>query len=232
MTISELRDKTNLLTGTNDTSLPEADFLLYINNAYERVVQLIMQTDGRWQWDDTNQSDLPIATATLTSGQQDYTLAVTHLEILRIEAKDTNGNWYQIQPLDQADLKGIALDEFMETDAEVISYYDILGSSIFLYPAPNYTQAASLKVYFQRPPVLFSSSDVSTGTKAPGFNSLYHGLLPLWAAYEYALANGQNQKLSPYLGEIQRMEDSLKHDYMLRHKDDPMKMRPARTYSR
>src|SRR3990167_399317 len=94
MTISTIVSSIYFRTKTDANSFLAADMLIFINAAYDRVVSLINHADAKWQWDDDNQSDLPNATATLTSGQQDYALATTHLSIDRIEIKDSSGNWH------------------------------------------------------------------------------------------------------------------------------------------
>lgn len=220
MTITDIINKVYFYTKTNSTSLPTTNMLLIVNNAYERATSLVMKNDGIWQWDDNNQTDLPIATTATVSSQQDYTLSVAHLAITRVEIKDTVGNWTELTPFDQSELEGTALTEFYETPGTPI-YYDKVGASVFLYPMPNYSQAASLKIYFQRAPVLFSSADISTGTKVPGFNSLYHDLIPLWASYDYAIANGL-KNAGGLLQEIVRKEEALEADYARRNKDRDM----------
>jgi hypothetical protein len=218
MTISDIVTKIYDYTKTNSSSYPAANMLIDINQAYNRVVSKILEADGRWQWDDDNRADLPIATTTITSGQQDYSIAVSHLKILRVELKK-NGEtrFVQLAPKDQIQLTdGYAVDNVTTGEP---GYYDLLGNSIFLYPIPDYTQAASLKVYFQRGPDEFTSGQVSAGTKAPGFNSLYHNLIPLWVAYDYAISNGMNTA-NGFLAEIERLETQLKKDYGKRDKDD------------
>ena len=153
MTIADINNKVYFYTATNSTYLPAATLLILVNNAYERVVSLIMQSDGRWEWDDSNQSDQPIATTTITSGQQDYSLAVTHLAITRVEMKYTDGIWRFLYPVDKGDTPHDVLNNYYGLSGVPV-YYDKLGVSIFLYPNPNFTQAASLKVYFKRPPAL------------------------------------------------------------------------------
>lgn len=200
--------------------------LILINNAYERVASLIMQIDGRWQWNDTNQTDLPSAGVTITSGQQDYELATTHLQVEAIEilSATTNGVWLLMKPIDLENLKeqGIALSNYQTTNG-VPTEYDIRGSSIFLYPAPNYTitatsyATAGMRVHFKRPPALYTSAEVTTGTKVPGFNSLYHDLIALWVSYEYAYINGLSNANQIML-EIQRKEKALIDDYSKRNK--------------
>lgn len=224
MTITNIVNLVYFLTNTDANSFTAANMLLAINNAYERVATLILQSDGRWEWDDLNNTtDLPIGTTTLTASQQDYSIATTHLSINRIEVKDTSGNWRQLTPLNQSDLKGTSVTEFMETAGQP-TYYDVIGSSIFLYPAPNYTQSASLKVYFQRGPALYTSAEVTTGTKEPGFNSLFHRLIPLWVAYDYAIARSKGN--APQLRqEIAVLEQDVASMYQLRLKDEPLRMR-------
>lgn len=223
MTISDIVSSIYIKTKTNSSSYPAADMLIAINNAYERVTSLIIKSDGRWQFDDTNQTDLPIATTALVADQQDYTLAVTHLRVTRVEIKDVSGNWRKLKPIDQEDLFDTTLSDFQKTSGAPI-YYDKIGNSIFLYPKPNYSQVASLKAYFQRGPASFTSGEVSTGTKQPGFNSLYHDLIPLWVAYNYAIDNSQ-PTANGYLTEIMRKEDALKEDYALKGKDDKPRFR-------
>lgn len=222
MTISDIVTKVYFQTKTNSTSYAAADMLIAINNAYERVASLIINADGRWQWDDSNQTDLPSATTALVASQQDYQLATSHLRITRAELKDTSGTWRLLGPIDQTDESYLALSQIAGTTG-VPLYYDKLGGSVFLYPTPNYSQAASLKLYYERSPSLFTSGEVSTGTKTPGFNSLYHDLIPLWVSYDYCVANGL-QAASGYMQEIVRREAQLQLDYSKRDKDDPARL--------
>lgn len=237
MTISQIVSKTYFYTKTNVTSFPAADMLILINTAYDRVVSLIIKSDNRWQWDDTNQpttdqgdgtGGLPTATTALVSGQQDYTFATTLLEVTRVELKDTSGNWRLLTPIDQNDVP-IALGQYNKT-AGIPTQYDKLGNSIFLYPPSNFSQAASLKVCFTRGPVYFTSAEVTTGTKSPGFNSLYHDLIPLWASFDYALTNGlPNANLLKAV--IDEKEGQLQEEYNKRSKDQPKYLRAIRRSS-
>lgn len=227
VTLDQIRQKTYFLTSTNVSSFPDSFLVPEANNALERVTSLIMKSDGRWQFDDENNTDLPIATTALASGQQDYALAITHLDITRVELLDntTSPQWHKLIPIDQTDIYNTALTNFMSGTGIPI-YYDKLGNSVFLYPTPSYSQAASLKLYFQRPPSYFLTSDT---TKAPGFNSLYHDLIPLWVAYNYAISMGK-ENANTILAEINMREDALREDYTLRGKDDPLRLRARPRY--
>ena len=204
-----------------------ATFTRKLNEGLNRVTSLILQADGRWQFDDNNQTDYPVATTNLvtTSGseQQDYTLAVTHLKITRVEVKDAAGNWQLLTPIDQADLYNQSLTDFLKTPG-MPQYYDKLATSVFLYPKPlaaSVTSTDGLKVYFQRPPSYFTSSDT---TKVPGFNSLYHQLVALLACRDYALDRGL--KSAKTLAErVALAEQDLQDNYSLRNKDEKIGLR-------
>lgn len=195
--------------------------------AMDRVVSLIMQSDGRWQWDDENNTDLPIATTSLVSGQQDYTMSVSHLQITRVEVKDNAAtpNWHKLQPIDQVDVYDTSLTDYLNTNG-LPKYYDKIGNSFFLYPAPDYAQSASLKIWFKRGQ--FSYFDYATNkfadgsgsaSSTPGFNALYHELIPLWNAYNFAIANGKSNA-NAIMAQITLKEDALKDDYSVRSKDE------------
>lgn len=236
-TYANLQSKIYFLTKTNSTSFTSTDMVVLANNAMDRVASLIEASDGRWNFDDTNQpttdqgdgtGGLPVATTALVSGQQDYTFAVNFLNVERVELKDEEGNWRKLQPIDQADVYDQSLTDFM-TGGGTPVYYDKLGASIVLYPTPDYAQAASLKVWYSRPPVLIQSSDISSTTTKPGFNALYHDLIALWVAYDYSMANGL-PNANQLMVEIQRKEEALKEDFTLRSADEPLKI-SAKKYS-
>lgn len=220
MQYTDIKNKIYFLTSTNSTSFSDATLVLEANNAMERIVSLINSADGRWQFDDANNTDIPIATTDLVANQQDYSLTTSHLEITRAEIKDSNGNWNKLQPIDQSDVYNQSLTDFMKT-AGLPIYYDKLGNSLFLYPKPNYSQTASLKLFFERGPNNFVSNDT---TKIPGFNSLFHDLIPLWVAYNFALANGKANATS-LMTEIQQRELALQEYYALRAHDEPIRLK-------
>src|SRR3990167_10147115 len=194
-TYDQIRSKVYLLCKTNVTSLPNASLNLYTQPAEDRVVSLILHADAQWQFDDRNYSDLPIATTTITSGQQDYSLAVSHLTIDRARIKDSGGNWTILDPIDRRDLKtDYSISIF--NGSGLPTHYDKMGSSVFLGPISNYTQAASLELTFTRGPLKFDytddkfTDDTGSASSSPGFNTLFHDLIPLWASFNYAIANG------------------------------------------
>lgn len=219
MQLTDLQNKVYLLTKTNSSQwgTSQTDLNAAINNAVERVAQLIDKSDSRWQWDDNNQTDLPVATTALVSGQQDYTLATTHLTIDRVELKDSASNWTLLAPIDQHDIADQPLTSYLGTSGIPLQY-DKYGRTIMLYPTPNYSLSAALKIYFTRGPVTLSS-----GSDIPGFNSLFHDLICYWVAYEYALANGW-ANANGFFNAIQLKEQSIYDFYGMRSRDERPRM--------
>ena len=213
----------NYGTITNNSNLLNT-FTALSNRALDSVSIIAMGADDRWQFDDTNHTDYPIATTNLVTDQRDYVLSVSHLRITRVEIKDDQGNWTILTPFDLADI-GIARDEFMNTSATPM-YYDKLGNSLFLYPAPNYSQSASLRVYFQREPSYFLSTDT---TKSPGFASIFHRLVPLNACLDYATANNLTDKITVLNTKIKEQEEEIKKFFGRRNRDERLTMRAVTT---
>lgn len=208
-----------------------ATFTRYINEALNRVTSLILTSDGRWQWDDTNNTDFPIGVTNLVttvgSEQQDYSFGITFLKITRVECQDASGAWQLLKPIDQVDVIDQSLTDFLKT-AGMPAYYDKIGNSVFLYPKPlgtAVTATGGLKVWFQRPPSYFTISDT---TKVPGFNSMYHRLVALLASRDYAIAR-QLPVGKDLTSLVQLQEDSLGESYALRNKDEKNKL-AARYY--
>lgn len=220
----QIQNKFYLLTKTNSSSITAANLTLFTQNAEDRVNQLLLRADQRWSFDDSNYSDLPIATTGLVSGQQDYSLATTHFTIDRVEVQDTAGNWTVLRPISNQEIQFESLESHLKTNGLPIEYRKV-GNSIFLYPIPNYTQAASLKVYFTRGVLKF---DYSLGTftdgtgstaSSPGFNAMFHDLIALWASYDFAVANALGNAQG-VMAAIQQKEQELNDFYGLRRKDE------------
>lgn len=230
MTLSGIQTKIYDLTKTNSSSYPNANMLIDLNIAYNRITSLIIQSDGRWQWDDDNQQSTDQGsglggqqngTTTITANQQDYTFPVSYLNILRVELKPNNGSFfYKLFPRDVEDpMYGSTMGGVDTVSVGTPRWYDVTGHSVFLYPIPNYTQAASLRFFFQRGLIDFTSGDLSTGTLVPGFASLFHDLLAYLVAYDYVLINQPNLATG-YFNVIQRKEAELQKYYAWRDQDD------------
>jgi hypothetical protein len=144
------------------------------------------------QWDDTNHTDQPISTTDLVDSQEDYNVFLAApsaledwLTIEEVAVKSNDDLWKNLRPIDKRNVYNWT--EFNKTDGEPV-YYDFNGTSLLLKPSSNYDKTDGLKIYFQRAPSYFSSTDT---TKRPGFASIFHSYLSLSASYRWARDKGQ-----------------------------------------
>ena len=184
---------------TDDSTLL-ATFTRYSNIALDRVTSIILRSDNSWEFMDSNSTTLPIEDHNLTSGQKDYTIETTHAKVLKVRVKDPNGDYVTLREVSRRNLSD---SELVRTGTP--EKYDMLGNSIFLTPTPDYTSSLGLEIQVQSPMSHFVTTDA---TKVPGFSSMYHRLIPLWACYSYAFAKRQTIA-KDIRQEILVMEDEL-----------------------
>lgn len=232
--IVELLEDLTTTQSATTSSYPLASKIRDVNNAYANYMQLAVSASGKWQVDDTNQTDYPIITTNLVANQQDYSFTVDGstptnqiLDIHRIEVADASGNFHVLRPIDQQELKGVALSEFMESASQP-AYYDKTSNGIFLYPKSSYNATGGLKIYFSRTPSYFLSSDT---TKKPGIPDMFHEYLALRPAYLYCLRKGLPQAKN-YAAEVVSIENRIKEYYRDRSKDDVMRISTVYSSSR
>lgn len=204
-----------------------------VNNAYSRYFMVAVRAEGRWQVDDTNQTDYPTIVTNLVSGQQDYSFTVDGsatpnqiLDIYMIEIKDSVGNWTRIYPYDR--LNKMESPSFDATVTGLQSRYDKTANGIFLDMIPNYNSTGGLKVYFNRTPVYFVSTDT---TKKPGIPDMFHEYLALRPSYQYCLRKGLPQK-NDLKADVFAMENDIELYYSNRSKDETKQMTSAYRSSR
>ena len=231
MTITDIIIEARGLVDADSTSYPCAaitDLLfIRINNAYEEIIGDLIAIDKRWKFDDSNYTDLPLGTSDLVDGQADYAFNVSLLGIERIEVKDNNGNWTKLKSIDEKDIPE-ALDEFESVNG-LPNSYSVRGNSIFLYPTPataSITATAGLKTYFRRTASVFTSAEVTTGTKVPGFASPWHILIAYKSALPYARTYKQD-RVPSIEREIQRLHAGLIAHYNNQNKDKVSRMTPV-----
>jgi len=202
-------------------------FTKNINEWYRQVNQWIWQSTGTWEYDDANYTDLPIATTTLVHSQQDYELPSSAQKIDRVEVLDSNSDYGLLLPIDKSQVKNLSMSEYQETDG-FPAYYDLVGRSILLYPAPSsasVTTTAGLKVYFTRGIETFNATAT---TASPGFIEDYHRILSLGAAYDYATAYEITPKIQIIKGHLNEMVEGLKKFYGSRHRDMKVRFHPKK----
>lgn len=197
------------ICGSSDNTYSLKAKTARINHALDRFVTLALQSDGEWQWDDYNQTDLPIGTANLVSGQYDYSFASELLSVTKVLVADSAGNFYELDQVDQYDKRARNIFQQPSGNSGIPNKYDVLGNSILLDPIPNYSYTAGLKVVFKRNAVKFVSTDTTTD---PGIPSLFHPYLCRYAALPYLIEKKLPQR-ADVAAQIVQDEEAIK-DFM------------------
>lgn len=174
------------ICGTTSTTYTVKAKTARVNQALDRFFTLALQEDGDWQFDDTNQTDLPIGVTNLVSGQQDYSFASELLVVTKVLAKDSNGIWNTLTLLDQQESTFPAKNvwELPTGNTGAPLRYDIFANSLLLDPIPDYNSTGGLKVVFKRNASKFVSTDT---TKEPGIPSLFHPYLCRYASLPFLI---------------------------------------------
>lgn len=214
----------NTLLGTGgisgDTNLLK-DFTARVNAAGSYAWSIIFNSFG-WKYDDGNYTDLPQSSQTLTSGQEKYALPSDALTVDRVEVKDAAGNYIQLTSLVEPQLVP-SVDEYLK-NANTPYGYRLLGETIEIFPASNYTLASGLKVYFGRSSVEFDYDDT---TETPGFASDFHEIIPTHASLDWLYINKPNSNTIAHLEKkLALLSAGLKNFYDNRWRDHSPKLRP------
>lgn len=232
MTISELITETRLLVDADSDSYTATDVLRRINAAYEEVVGGLILLDNKWNFGDSNYTSLPTGTQTLVAGTQTYTFDATLLVMLRAEVLNASLIWQPLNYISELGIEG-AIQEYKKTNG-LPTEYSKRENFITLYPAPSAattTLTNGLKVFFQRTADIFTTAQVTTGTKLPGFASPYHVLLAYKAALPYALSY-KKDRVNGIMNEITKLTSQLMTHYARRSKDEPRRLIPKQESNR
>lgn len=185
-------------TGLGDAGISGNSTLLKIitgrvNEAFDRLMPLLLSYNDKSRWDDINHTDLPIATVSMVSGQADYKVTEDDnaLDILNINGISV---YESSTSTEYTDLKRMLLDDDEAMNAMspnpsntgVPTHFLEKGNVFFLYPEPNYAATNGIKIFFEREQSYFTSSDT---TKEPGIPRPFHGLLPLYVSHDWLLVN-------------------------------------------
>lgn len=209
----------------NTTAYPVADRTRRINQRLNRIVSIIFKNDRRWKFDDFNHDDMNIFYTTLVEGQNDYEISgADFLTIEEVAILNSEGDYQILTPIVREAGNAQNLQNLEDGDSGTPTHYEKHGNSIMMYPKPSLTYLTATKglmIRGKRLPSYFVSTDT---TKAPGFNPLYHSYLSIGASYDYALANGMNNKVNQLAPELMRFESDIADDYVRRSRDSQPRM--------
>lgn len=219
-------EQVRVMMRVDATQWPTANVVNSCNNWLDTITGYAIGADRRFQWDDTNHTELPIGTTDLMSTQSDYSFLTdeqgnTILTLWRIEVKDSSGRWTELKTIDEDEIKD-ALVNFQPTSGTPIYYDKIADNIVRLYPTPSATVSSGLKFYFQRSPSYFAATDT---TKKPGFAPTLHRGFVIASAYDGAMTLGLSN-IQPLSVERQVEMDKMIKYFAGRNNDEKRSMRP------
>lgn len=197
------------------------------NNWLNRIFTKGKNLDFKFQLDDTNHTKLPEGTTNLVANQSDYSFLTDEdgnriTNLTRVEVLNPDGLYVQLIPMDQAQLNGVALEEWNKT-ANLPIYYDKIADNVIrLYPKPATSVTNGLKYYFQRSPSYFVATDT---TKQPGVADDLHRGFVVASAYDCALTLGL-ANLQPLSVELAKEEQKIDDYFASRLTDEPNIIKP------
>ncbi len=215
-----VQDINFMLFGSNtmNDGYPIDDIVRNVNQRLNRVVSIIFQNDRRWKYDDFNHLDMNIYYGDTVAGQQDYEIPGSDFIDISELAVMINGKYQILKPLVRE--KGQKL-QYLEEETGVPLYYEKYGNSVLLYPKPDTSTTNGLMLRAKRLPSYFTNADT---TKEPGFNPLFHKILSIGGALDYAMPNGMRDKINTYQPELDRLEIAMAEYYSKRSEDEQPRM--------
>jgi hypothetical protein len=219
-------EQTRAIMRVDSTQYPTSNIVNSCNTWSDKIMGYGITADKRFPVDDSNHTKLPVGTTNLVADQREYSFLTDEqgnriITLTRIDVKDSNGNWRQLMPIDQAQISPMALDEFMKTSGTPLYYDKVSDNVIKLYPASNASVTSGLKFYFLRSPSYFVATDT---TKEPGFATTLHRGYVIASAYDGALALGL-PNLQPLSVELQKEEQKIIEYFASRNNDETVVLR-------
>lgn len=224
MTYTKIWEQAKRRTGA--TNITDTVGLEYVNFALDNYSLIYMDTDGRWKFDDSRNTDHPKGYAAVVSGQHDYQLDSTFLHVDQVNIK-YDGTWRTLDALDRTGTTGKPLDQEYNT-AGIPKYFDYDGQSIWLYPAPNWSDSGdltdtanlSLRVDHTRP-----AEYVTTLATTLGIPQTHRGYLLADICYQIATATN-DPSMTVFEREMEKQERRVRNDFTMRDEASPRRMKP------
>lgn len=218
--VQQVRD----MCRVDSSQWPTSRIVNSANNWLDKVTGYAIGADRRFQWDDTNHTELP-------EGKRDLTVSVTDYSFLLDEQGNTiltltkveilNGSYYEeLQPVDKSEE---SYDESFGQVSGIPTQYDKIADNIIrLNAIPTATVTNGLRFTFQRTPSYFAATDT---TKAPGVAPILHRGFVIAGAYDCALTLGL-PNIQPLSVELQKETEFMLQYFANRGLDNDMALTP------
>jgi hypothetical protein len=229
MTLADIKNLVNYHCGTGTTDAYTATMgLLNLNLALYRVETRYLMSQGRWKYDNSNNSDFPILTTSLVASQQDYSLPTETIKIDRLEITYDGANWYRASSMSESDDNMAMTTSNIATFSQSDPRYSLLGRSLKLYPIPGSNVSNGLKIYGQRLHDAFTSTDYGTNptTVNVGIDENWGEQVAREMSLNYLMDNDM-VRYDRMVNEIERHYVILKDFNLKKLEDEKMSLEPA-----
>lgn len=250
MTIGTAATAIRNLVGQDSNSYAAADLVVDINLIYQKAFQVIIESVGDTDFDDSrSQTNYPIATRPLIAGQRDYAFAtaawtlpglegasatantaILPVKIKRVDITYDGTNYNRATAIDS----GSVMDSYGndttidQSYASVEPAYDVKYNALWVFPratAAQVSAGAQMRLEFERTVTDFTSSDLTTGTAVFGFDAPCHSYIVYGTALQRAVSRNLPQ-VSYLSGLFQDAEAKLRAYYGNKNEDMIMSLAP------
>lgn len=231
------------ISGANTTNYSLEQRTRDFNAGMDLYYSWAFEADGRWNYDDVNETTPPIDEQNIVSGTNRYkigTFTEKVIKVIRVEILTSAAEGRYLEPetfgvLDRVvnqhgsesgRLGVINHDTFqslyIDANSGTPSHYCKYGDFIYLRPKPDYSEADGLKIYFNRPATYMASNDT---TDVPGVVLTHIPIVCELAANRYKLVKGL-MSLSEKIAFEEYAKRVVQDHFATRDKDIPRKMTP------
>lgn len=229
MNLGDIATKARALTNTDVNSYLDANLLIDINIVYQKVADMIFESQDNSDFDDARRTDYPIQTTLMIANQRDYTMAVSEgmLKLKRVDVCYDGINSYRADPFDTGTLvQGIFFNSTTPVDANFDGNfvkqnprYDYSYNALWIAPMPvavDVSAGGFIRTEWERNVIPFATSDYTSvltdSTAVPGFDAPFHVILAYGAAYEYAKSR-QLPQLTQLATDLADYEGRIRNAY-------------------
>lgn len=217
MTVDQFRTKIREVTNTTTNDYSDASLIRDLNSELSMIHISILRDRGTLEFDDSNYSDLPVATFTITANTREYKITADE-NSNAVLTKHKVGVLYDGEYIDiprvqvgEGSQAGLLTKDSDSKDIPS-GYYEI-GESIVFVDMPKTSTTG--KVWFDRELDFATTGDT---TKVPGVPSMYHNLAAYKTSLNYAIdknlpnINQINRRVEMEEMRLQEFEESRRGD--------------------
>jgi hypothetical protein len=163
-----------------------------MNERFRMVWQMIFESYGGMKFQDDNANATPYGDVNVSSGVGTGSIPTGALTVREAQLKDSSGVYHPLVCITEQEYFKMGADASWNNQTGFPSYIMFYEDTWKLLPAPNYTLASALRIYFDADISVFTTADT---TKVPGFASPFHRMLSIGAALDYALSRKMQDKV-------------------------------------